>query len=62
MAVVEKLAKGGDVVADGGLGQRSFGTLSAGARREQRGAEPEQKRETVYDDLRETSYTKNFIV
>jgi len=62
MAVVEKLAKGGDVVADGGLGQRSFGTLSAGARREQRGAEPEQKHETVHDDLQETSYTKHFIV
>jgi hypothetical protein len=52
MAVVEKLAKGGDVVAGGGLGQRSFGTLSAGARREQRGAEPEQKHETVHGDLK----------
>ena len=41
-SVVEKLANGGDVVAGGGLGQRSFGTLSAGARREQRAAEPEQ--------------------
>src|SRR5688572_17711349 len=49
MAIVEELAKGGDVVANGGLGQRSFGTLSAGARREQRDLEPEQKHETVHD-------------
>jgi hypothetical protein len=53
MAVVEKLAKGGGVVADGGLGQRGFGTLSARARREQRGAEPEQKPETLHDRLLE---------
>lgn len=52
MAAVEELAKGGDVVADGSLGQRSFGTLSAGARREQRGAEPEQRHEAVHDDPR----------
>ena len=52
MAVVEKSAKGGDVVAGGGLGQRSVGTRIAGASGEQRGAEPEQKHETVHDDLR----------
>jgi hypothetical protein len=40
MALLEKLAKGGDVVTDGGLGERSFGTLSTGAGREQRGPEP----------------------
>jgi hypothetical protein len=56
------LAKGGDVVADGGLGQRSCGTLIAGARREQRGAEPKQKHEPVHDDLRETSYANNFAM
>jgi hypothetical protein len=62
MAVVEKSAKGGDVVAGGGLGQRSFGTLNAGARREQCGAEPEQKHEPVHDGLWETSYTMNFMM
>ena len=62
MAVDEKSAKGGDVVAGRGLGQRSVGTLLAGARREQPGAEPEQKHETVHDDLQETSYTKHFIM
>jgi hypothetical protein len=62
MAVVEKLAKGGDIVAGRGLGERSLGTLSAGTRREQRGAEPEQKHVTVHDALRETSYTNNFMM
>jgi hypothetical protein len=62
MAVGEKLAKGGDVVADGGLGERSFGTLSAGVRREEGDAESEQKHETVDDDLREASYTNNFAM
>jgi hypothetical protein len=56
------LAKGGDVVADGGLGQRSFGTLRAGARREQRSAEPEQNHETVHGDLHETPYTNIFTL
>ena len=31
MAVIKKMAKGGGVVAGGGLGQRRFGTLCAGA-------------------------------
>jgi hypothetical protein len=62
MAVVEKPAKGGDVVAGGGLGQRRVGTLNASARREQRGAESEQKHEPVHDGLRETSYTMNFMM
>jgi len=61
VAVVEKLAKGGDVVAGGGLGQRSF-VMSAGTGGEQRGAEPKQERETVRDDPRQESYTKNFAV
>ena len=39
-------------------GSRGFGTLSAGARREQRDAGPEQKHETALDDLREISSTK----
>jgi hypothetical protein len=60
MAVVEKMAKGGDVVTDGGLGQRSVGTLSAGC--EQRGGEPKQEHETVHDDLSKASYAKNFIM
>ena len=62
MAVVEKLAKGGDVVAGGGLGQRGLGTLSAGAHREQRGAEPEQQHEAMHDDLVEASYIMNFTM
>jgi hypothetical protein len=56
------MAKGGDVVAGGGLGQGSFGTLSAGAGGEQRGAEPEQEHEAVHADSREVSYSKNFAM
>jgi hypothetical protein len=62
MAVIEKSAKDGDVVAGGGPGQRSCGSLNAGGGREQRGAKPEQTHETVHVDLQETSYTMNFMM
>jgi hypothetical protein len=58
---MEKSAKGGDVVADGGPGQGRFGALSAGARREQRGTEPEQEHDTVHLRPPQASYTKNFM-
>lgn len=62
MTVGEQLANSDDVVPGGGPGQRSFGTLSAGAGSKQRSADPEQKDATVYDGLPETSYTFNFIM
>jgi hypothetical protein len=62
VAVVQKLAKGGDVVAGGGPGQRSIGALRAGPRPEQRGAQPEQMHDMVHHDLREALYAKRFAM
>ena len=49
--LVDKLAERCDVVADGGLSERSPGVLGAGGSGEQRGSEPEPTHEMVHGNL-----------
>ena len=51
LAAGEKLAERCDVVADGGLSERSPGVLGAGGSGEQRGSEPEPTDEMVHGNL-----------